>query len=231
MRCYSPRRAGCGAIAGKSDLRCVSSEQAENRPKRHRPSGSAKKGLPASLLVRTYRSGYTHSKPTVCLQLMRRCTNLSISRHTKPPLSIIFLSLLVVLFGCTLSDGVDNRNFAVDIYSPTPNEIQLAQRRAQHYWQKNSQKFKNPTRYLAVPATSVLQGDVVQNLYPKLISSETTASYFSQSEDSVLNATCIMIYDAVTNRFVTDSGYISVELPPRGSVARWESYMARYTGW
>ena len=51
-------------------------------------------------------------------------------------------------------------------------------------------------------ASSVLQGDVVQDLYPKLISSETTASYFSQSENTVLNATCIMIYDTAASRFV-----------------------------
>ena len=89
--------------------------------------------------------------------------------HLTKSLSILFLCLLLPLAGCTLSDKVDDRNFAVDAYSPTPNEIQLAQQRAQHYWQKNSQRFKNPTRYLAVPATSVLQGDVVQNLYPKLI--------------------------------------------------------------
>jgi hypothetical protein len=126
---------------------------------------------------------------------------------------------------------VDNRNFAIDVYFPTSNEIQLAQQRAQHYWQKNSQRFKNSSRYLAVATTTVLQGDVVQNLYPKLINSETTASYFSQSENNVLNATCIMIYDTVAKQFVTNSGYISVELPPRGSVARWDGYMARYIGW
>ena len=151
--------------------------------------------------------------------------------HLTKSFSILFLCLLLPLTGCTLSDKADDRNFAVDAYSPTPNEIQLAQQRAQHYWQKNSQRFKNPTRYLAVPATSVLQGDVVQNLYPKLIHSETTASYFSQSDDTELNATCIMIYDTAANRFVSNSGYLSVELPSRGSVGRWESYMARYTGW
>ncbi len=157
-------------------------------------------------------------------------TSRSFSRLTEP-LNIIFICLWLPLFGCTISDRVDNRNFAVDAYSTTPNEIQLAQHRAQQYWQKNSQRFKNPTRYLAVAAASVLQGDVVQDLYPKLISSETTASYFSQSENTVLNATCIMIYDTAASRFVSNSGYMSVDLPPRGSVARWDSYMARYIGW
>jgi hypothetical protein len=147
------------------------------------------------------------------------------------PFSIISLCLLLSLFGCAFSDKVDNRNFAIEAYSPTQNEIQLAQKRAQHYWEKNSQRFKSPIRYLAVPATSVLQGDVVQNLYTKFINSETTASYFSQSENTVLNATCIIIYDTATNAFISDTGYISLDLPPRGSVARWDSHTARYIGW
>jgi hypothetical protein len=146
------------------------------------------------------------------------------------PLKILFICLGLSLFGCANSERVDNRDYAFDTYYPTPNEIQLAQQRAQHYWQKNSQRFRNPTRYLAVAATSVLQGDIVQDLYPKLINSETTASYFSQSESTVLNATCIMIYDAAASRFVSNSGYISIDLPPRGSVARWDVYVARYIG-
>jgi hypothetical protein len=166
----------------------------------------------------------------LCIALDKNRSGLLIPYLTKS-FSILFLCVLLLLSGCTLSDKVDDRNYAVDAYSPTPNEIQLAQQRAQHYWQKNSQRFESPTKYLAVPATSVLQGDVVQNLYPKLIHSETTASYFSQSDDTELNATCIMIYDTAAHRFVSNSGYLSVELPPRGSVARWESYMARYIGW
>jgi len=154
----------------------------------------------------------------------------AISRLTKP-LNIMFLCLWVPLFGCAVPDRVDNRNFAVDTYNPTANEIQLAQQRAQHYWQNNSQRFQNPTRYLAVDTTSVLQGDVIQNLYPELINSETTASFFGQAQNPELDASCIMIYDTVANRFVSNSGYISVDLPPRESVARWDSYMARYIGW
>jgi hypothetical protein len=165
-----------------------------------------------------------------CFAREKLGTERLLSRLAKP-LSILFLGLSVALTGCALSDRVDDRNFAVTDYSPTPNEIQLAQQRAQRYWQKNSTRFKNPTRYLAVATTSVLPGDIVQNIYPELISSETTGSFFSQSENTPLNATCIMIYDTSANRFVSNSGYISVDLPPRGSVARWESYMARYMGW
>jgi hypothetical protein len=157
----------------------------------------------------------------------KKWTIRSISRLTEP-LNVMFLYLWLTLFGCAISDRVDNRNFAVDAYSPTPKEIQLAQQRAQHYWLKHSQRFHNATRYLAVDTTSISGGDI----YPKLIRSETTATYFSQdSQTPSLHASCIMIYDTVTSRFVSDNGYLSVDLPPRGSVARWDSYIARYIGW
>jgi hypothetical protein len=131
--------------------------------------------------------------------------------------------------GCANSERVENRDYAFDTYYPTPNEIQLAQQRAQRYWQKNSGRFANATKYLAVGTTSIDQGDVNQDLYSKLINSKTTASFFETY--SSLNATCVMIYDTATNKFVSNVGYASVDLPSRGSVARWDGYTARYIGW
>jgi hypothetical protein len=148
------------------------------------------------------------------------------------PLNILFFCLCLPISGWAVSDRVDNRNFAFDTYYPNANEIRLAEQRAQRYWQKNSQRFPNSTRYLAVYATSVLQADIIQDLYGKLIRSETTASFFSRGEnDERTNLSCIMIYDTVTNKFVSNLGYVSVDLPPRGSLARWDGYIARYIGW
>jgi hypothetical protein len=145
------------------------------------------------------------------------------------PSKVLFMCLWLPLLGCANSDRVENRNYAFDTYYPTPNEIQLAQKRAQRYWQKNSRRFKNPTQYLAVNTTSVVEGDVNQDLYSKLINSETTTSFFDTN--SSLEASCIMIYDTATNTFVSNVGYASVDLPPGGSVARWDGYTARYIGW
>jgi hypothetical protein len=142
---------------------------------------------------------------------------------------ILLMCLCLPLFGCANSERIENRDYAFDTYYPTPNEIQLAQQRAQRYWEKNSQRFKGATQYLAVYTTSVFQGDVNQDLYSKLISSETTTNFFETY--SSLNASCIMIYDTATNRFVSNVGYASVDLPPRGAVARWGGYTARYIGW
>jgi hypothetical protein len=141
----------------------------------------------------------------------------------------LLMYLCLLLAGCANSEKVDNRNYAFDTYYPTPNEIQLAQKRAQRYWAKNWQRLKNPTKYLAVYVTSIVQGDVNQGLYSKLINSQTTSSFFDTY--SSLNASCIMIYDTATNGFVSNQGYASVDLPSRGAIAHWDGYTAKYIGW
>jgi len=142
----------------------------------------------------------------------------------------MLLCLCPPLVGWAVADKVDNRNFAVDNYYPNRNEIHAAQQRVQRYCQNNWQGSPSPTRYLAVYTTSAFLGSIVQDLYPKLINSETTGSFLSHAYNSEVNASCIMIYDTVANRFVSNSGYVSVDLPPRGSVARWDVYVARYIG-
>jgi hypothetical protein len=137
--------------------------------------------------------------------------------------------LCLPLFGCADLENGGNRDYAFDTYYPTANEIQLAQQRAQRYWKKNSHRFENVTPYLAVYTTSVVQGDVNQNLYSKLINSETTTNFFETY--SSLNGSCIMIYNTATGRFVSNFGYASIDLPRHGSVARWDGYNARYIGW
>jgi hypothetical protein len=145
-------------------------------------------------------------------------------------LYIMLLCLCPLLVGWAVADKVDNRNFAIDTYYPNRNEIRVAQERVQRYCQNNSQGSPSPTRFLAVYTTSALQGNIVQDLYPKLLNSETTGSFFGHAYNVEVNASCIMIYDTVANRFVSNSGYVSVDLPPRGSVARWDVYLARYIG-
>src|SRR5260370_35130132 len=90
-------------------------------------------------------------------------------------LNILFLCLCQPIFGRTVSDRVDNRNFAIVTYYPTPNEIRLAEQRGQRYWQSNPQRFPNSTRYLAGYTTSVRQTAIRQDLWCKVIRSETTA--------------------------------------------------------
>ena len=130
------------------------------------------------------------------------------------------------------AEKIDNRDFAIDTCYPTQNEIALAETRASRFWAKHSSRFGVEPRFLAVE-TSKIFPDEVQDLGAKLINSETTASAFSRGDDSYsdLQLLGVMIYDTKTGHFVSNQGYISVDTPPRGRVARFGPYIARYIGW
>ena len=131
------------------------------------------------------------------------------------------------------AEKIDNRNFAIDTCYPTPNEIRLAEERARNYWAKHAARFGSKPVYLAVVTSKIFPSEV-QNLWPKLINSETTGSFFSHGMDqqtySNLELIGIMIFDTRTGRFVGNRGYISVDTPPLGSLARFDDYIARYIG-
>ena len=93
--------------------------------------------------------------------------------------SIFFLCFSAIMLGCAETDSVDHRNFAIDTYYPTLNEIQLAEQRAREYWAKHAERFGSTPVYLAVQTSKIFPSEV-QLLWPKLINSETTASFFSQ---------------------------------------------------
>jgi hypothetical protein len=105
------------------------------------------------------------------------------------------------------AEKVDNRNFAIDTYYPTPNEINLAETRARRYWQKNAARFGPEPVYLAVDTTKIFASEIVQDLWPKLINSQTTTSFFASSltkQGYTLNIECIMIFDTRTGHFVSN---------------------------
>jgi hypothetical protein len=145
----------------------------------------------------------------------------------------LVLAFLLTALPTLRSEKVDNRDFAIDTCYPTPNEIQLAEARARGFWAKHASRYGPEPMYLAVETSKIFPSEV-QGLYPKLINSETTASFFSRfSKDNYSNLQLIgiMIYDIKTGRFVSNQGYISVDTPPRGRVARFGPYIARYIGW
>jgi hypothetical protein len=141
--------------------------------------------------------------------------------------ALICLCLLVL--GCAASNSVDYRNFAIDTYSPTPHEIQVAEASARNYWARNGSRFGPEPRYLAVETSKVPPYD---GLYSKLINSETTASFFSQADTNYRSFQLIgvTIYDTKTGHLVGDQGYVSVDTPNPGGVARFGDYRARYIG-
>jgi hypothetical protein len=148
-------------------------------------------------------------------------------------LRILFLASLIAALHPVAAEKIDNRNFAIDTYYPTPNEIHLAEERARKYWQRHAVKFGNDPPYLAVETSTIFPAQV-QNLWPKLINSETTASFFAHGLDkqtySALELRGIMIFDIRTGHFVGNQGFIAVDTPRLGGLARFDGFIARYIG-
>jgi hypothetical protein len=150
----------------------------------------------------------------------------------RPSSLLFFLSVLVS--GCSTfsSTQTDQRDFAVDTYYPSANEIQLAEQHARQYWQKNVNRLGTEPRYLAVTASSILAAELNGEFSVKLDHSETSGAYFTQgiSSSSKQGLHGIMLFDTQTGSSVGPQGYIVVDTPSRGKVIHVAQYTARYIG-
>ena len=157
---------------------------------------------------------------------MIRCTN--------PLRFVLVVLLLVVGFGPRSSgEMIDQRNFAIDTYFPGANEIRLAEKRARNYWAKNANRYGPNPVYLAVETSKIFESEIVQDLWPKLIKSQTTSSFFSKSpgrHHTEVDLKGIMIFDTRTGTVAGNRGFVLVDTPGRGRVARFGDYVARYIG-
>jgi len=83
-----------------------------------------------------------------------------------------------------------------------------------------------------VQTNLLLQGEIVQDLWAKLINSQTTASFFAKSTEDYPEEEFygVVIFDTRTGRIVSPQGYAVADTPPRGSVTRFGPYVARYIG-
>ena len=160
-------------------------------------------------------------------------------RHTnngEPAMKqLMSLGCVFAFIASGLAETVDQRDFSIDTFYPTPNEIRIAEKRVQIYWTKHGVEYAANTRYLAVEAAAIFPAEI-QDLWPKLINSETATDFFAHGSRftySNLNLTGVLIYDTLTNRFAERRGYVSVDLPRRNHLARWNNYIARFigTGW
>jgi hypothetical protein len=141
----------------------------------------------------------------------------------------------LLIGGCASlnSNRVDRRNFAIDTYFPKPDEARLAEGRGRDYLKQNGSRLGPGTPYLAIDATLIFPEEI-QNLYAKLINSETTASVFSHGtedlslDDFVLYG--VVIFDTRTGHLVRTGGYVVADLPSRGEIARFGNYFARFIG-
>jgi hypothetical protein len=155
--------------------------------------------------------------------------------QTMNPIKVTLIALLGSLF-CSCSIGnppkFDNSNWAIDTCSFNQNEIARAEKRAMNWWSKNSARYGNEPQYLAVDATKLLDGEIVQNLWSKLIDSPHTTSFFAGStgEYDQGNIYCVMIFDINTGKLASNQGYAIVDSPAKGQIARFGSYVARFIG-
>ncbi|MBV9298938.1 MAG: hypothetical protein JO066_08170 [Verrucomicrobia bacterium] len=136
--------------------------------------------------------------------------------------------LLLIPVHMLVAQKVDLRNYVIGGYDANPNEIRLAQSRVHAYWQKNSSRFGDKARYLAVEAASVMPGDVIQPLWQNMINAQAGSGFLLPPEWNPGNMHCIMIYDTHSNGFVSNHGYLVVETPHRETLARFGEYIALY---
>jgi hypothetical protein len=139
----------------------------------------------------------------------------------------IFYFLLAV--ASASAEKIDPRNFAIDTCFPNANEIKLAQAKAIVFWQKHALRFGPEPRYLAVETAKVFPSEV-QDLPAKFYRSQTTTMYWSMRKNNYPDLRCVLIFDTRLNRFISGSGYLAADVPPRGSVAHFGTYVARYIG-
>jgi hypothetical protein len=141
-------------------------------------------------------------------------------------------SIVLTQFSTSFAQKADYRNFSIDTFYPKSNEIRLAEARARRYWEKHHDRLGNTTRYLAVKTTSVLPAEIVAPLWPYLLNADTGAVFLSTlpSDQGFAQMECVMIFDTKTGSFVSKRGYLTVETPPRGTMVRYEDYIAYYIG-
>ena len=147
-------------------------------------------------------------------------------------LLLFILSALVSGCGTFDSTLADKRDFAVDTFYLTSNEVRLAERHARQYWQKNVSRFGAEPRYLAVTASSILSAELNPEFSVKLDRSETSGAYFTQgiSSSSKQGLHGVMIFDTQADRSVGPQGYIVVDTPSCGQIVRFADYTARFIG-
>jgi hypothetical protein len=150
------------------------------------------------------------------------------NHHTMSSLFITISAMLLVQAPALLGQKVDLRNYVIGGYDANSNETRVAQERARRYWQKNGKRFGEKVRYLAIETAAVMPGDVIQPLWGNMINAQTGSGFLLPSEWNPGRMRCIMIFDTQTSDFATKHGFLVIEDPHRGTLARFGDYIALY---
>lgn len=141
---------------------------------------------------------------------------------------LIVLALPLFEFPRLFAQEVDTRNYAIGGYDATINEARIAEVRAWRYWLKNRDRLGAKAHYLAITSAAVMSGDVVQVLWKNMINAQGASGFLLPTAWNPGRMRCVMIYDTQNARFATDHGYLVVETPHRGTLARFGDYIALY---
>jgi hypothetical protein len=146
---------------------------------------------------------------------------------------LLGLGCIFAFVASGMAETADLRNFSIDTFCPNSNAVRVGEEHCRKYWAKHRAQYAANTRYLAVEAAAVFPAEVADCLWLKLINSETANDFFAHGDRftySNLDLKGILIYDTLNNRFVSKWGYVSVDLPRRNQLARWDHYVARFIG-
>jgi hypothetical protein len=141
---------------------------------------------------------------------------------------LIVLALPLFEFPTLIAQQVDTRNYAIGAYDATINEARIAEVRAWRYWLKNRDRLGAKAHYLAITTASVMPGDVVQLLWQNMINAQGASGFLLPTAWNPGRMRCVMIYDTQSSRFASDHGFLVVETPHRGNLARFGDYIALY---
>lgn len=141
----------------------------------------------------------------------------------------ILLLLPFVVSGCaTPGTRTDPRDFAVSSCELTPQEIEVAQRRAKNYLSRHP-AVAGDVRLLAVEADSVFPSEV-SDLWVKLGRSQTSSSAYMQRRGESFKLWCIVLIDRSTLLPVTNQGYLLSNTPARGEIVQIGGHTVLYVG-
>jgi hypothetical protein len=144
-------------------------------------------------------------------------------------LAILLLLLVLVLSGCAApGTRTDPRDFAVSTCGLTPQEIELARKRAQNYLARYPTAASD-VRLLAVQADSVFPSEV-PDLWVKLGRSQTSSSAYLQRRGQSFKLWCIALVDRSTLLPVTNQGYLLANTPARGEIVKIGGRTVLYVG-
>ena len=141
------------------------------------------------------------------------------------------IAVVLLLNSCAEFEVSRNTDLAIDTYAPPPDALGVAETRAKEYWVKHQEEIGRDTRYLAVQSDSIFS-DEIPNLYAKLVNSPGVNSsdleYYGNNQE--LDVYSVSIFDTRTEKLVGPEGYAVVDLPERGSTARFGTYTANFIG-